>query len=158
MSQFIHNFFSFLSLSPFCSFDWLELWKTKFSIHWYFIHIFLLYDCVSVQEGDVIELCQVSDIRAGGVPKVSGCQYYAIIFEQKKIIIKFHSPSIGDDTFMHIILFHCPYRCLSKTMLRFNSIRFGEFECKICKRNWSLLSFCQRHSTINYYIPYSQSK
>lgn len=23
------------------------------------------------QEGDVIELCQVSDIRAGGVPKVS---------------------------------------------------------------------------------------
>lgn len=27
--------------------------------------------CVCCQEGDVIELCQVSDIRAGGVPKDS---------------------------------------------------------------------------------------
>lgn len=26
---------------------------------------------IKFQEGDVIELCQVSDIRAGGIPKVS---------------------------------------------------------------------------------------
>lgn len=32
----------------------------------------------SLQDGDVIELCQVSDIRAGGTPKVS--QYIHMLY------------------------------------------------------------------------------
>lgn len=58
---------------------------------------------MSVQEGDVIELCQVSDIRAGGVPKVSGCQYYAIIFEQKKNNNKI---PFAIDWWWHIYAYH----------------------------------------------------
>lgn len=34
----------------------------------------------SLQDGDVIELCQVSDIRAGGTPKVSQYIYICHIY------------------------------------------------------------------------------
>lgn len=36
----------------------------------------LIRHLIVFQEGDVIELCQVSDIRAGGLPKVSVIFYF----------------------------------------------------------------------------------
>jgi len=38
----------------------------------------LIINIFSRQDGDVIELCQVSDIRAGGTPKVSNSIYIYI--------------------------------------------------------------------------------
>lgn len=70
------------------------------------------------QEGDVIELCQVSDIRAGGIPKVS-----ELILLWNKVRIEKHIIFLWSDEMLNwimaISLSHiengiCFYHLLSK--------------------------------------------
>lgn len=46
-----------------------------------------IFICFYLQEGDVIELCQVSDIRAGGLPKVIAVSIF-FLFLLKEILVK----------------------------------------------------------------------
>jgi len=67
---FIYPFvraFSFVSTN--------KMFRTFLRSPEYTIIIFYLS---SLQDGDVIELCQVSDIRAGGVPKVKQLLFYLL--------------------------------------------------------------------------------
>lgn len=66
------------------------------------------------QEGDVIELCQVSDIRAGGLPKVS----VIFCFISRYIYVDLKKLDLSECFISYFVyfLYHITYKCVENSI------------------------------------------